>query len=103
MQEVTQPCGMKEAPNSQFWLCVARANSSHCAAALLRRLLHAIWTLLLKFDFQARVCFEVFDNFIISSYNVPDRCASPFGCELAQLVQVESYELFNLKHVYTIT
>jgi len=54
---------------------------------------------LAKFDFQTRVGFDFFHDLVIAGHHLTDRDAPTFGRELAQLVEVQGYELFNLENV----
>lgn len=54
---------------------------------------------LTKFDLQARVGFDFFHDLVVARHHVADRDAPAFGRELAQLVKVQGYELFNLENV----
>ena len=52
-----------------------------------------------KFDFQAWIGFDFFHDLVIARYHVAHGHAPAFGRELAQLVEVQGYELFNLENV----
>lgn len=55
-----------------------------------------------KFNFQAGVGFEFFDNLVVAHHHILDSIAPAFRSKLAQLVEVQGHELFNLKNVDAI-
>ena len=54
---------------------------------------------LAKLDFQAWVGFDFFHDLVVARHHIPNGHTPPFGCELAQFVEVQGCEPFNLENV----